>query len=62
MLVSVMKMRADTCRHCGYELEALKKCIVCGKPYQFQCKSCGQESEEQIHPECIKWCCRACFI
>jgi len=54
MLVGVVKMRSDTCRHCGYELEVLKKCLVCGKPYQYQCKSCGQESEEQVHPDCLK--------
>ncbi|HZS74463.1 MAG TPA: hypothetical protein VFA69_08185 [Candidatus Nitrosotalea sp.] len=45
-------MRTDTCRHCGYELETLKKCLICEKPYQFYCKVCRKESEEQIHYEC----------
>lgn len=46
-------MRLDTCRHCGYDLETLKTCMICNKPYQFYCKSCRKESDEQVHDACL---------
>ncbi|MFZ0185188.1 MAG: hypothetical protein WAL88_10210, partial [Nitrosotalea sp.] len=47
------KMRIDACRYCGYELQSLKTCLVCNKPYKFYCKSCRRESDDQVHDLCL---------
>ncbi len=46
-------MKSDSCRICGETLEVKKKCDICNQANQFFCHSCGHETEEQIHNQCI---------
>ena len=44
--------RQDSCRGCGKEVKAIHYCQVCKQPIQFQCLSCKQHIDEQIHFGC----------
>lgn len=46
-------MRNDSCRKCGDELKPKQNCLVCNQPIKFICKTCHNETNEQIHLQCI---------
>ncbi|MGY5149842.1 MAG: hypothetical protein ACW9W3_07240 [Candidatus Nitrosopumilus sp. bin_68KS] len=46
-------MRIDCCRKCGASQEIKQKCSICSQPIKFECKTCLNESDEQIHSTCI---------
>lgn len=45
-------MRKDSCRSCGYELQAFSVCQICEIPTIFHCPSCDRHTDEQIHNQC----------
>lgn len=47
-------MRTDSCRMCGKELDVDMRCNVCNLPITFSCHVCGNITEKQFHPQCIK--------
>jgi hypothetical protein len=45
-------MRKDSCRSCGYELQAFRLCQICEIPTTFHCPRCDIQTNEQFHNQC----------
>ncbi|KAF6246340.1 hypothetical protein C6990_09425 [Nitrosopumilus sp. b3] len=45
-------MRIDCCRKCGTLQEIKQKCSICFQAIKFECTTCLNESDEQIHSTC----------
>ncbi len=55
-------MKENSCRKCGIGLEVKKTCNVCSQANQFFCHTCGYETEEQIHSQCMLVSCNHALL
>ena len=46
-------MKDNSCRKCGDKLLVNKECSICSQANQFSCPTCGYDTEEQIHFQCM---------
>ncbi|NNM36372.1 MAG: hypothetical protein HKO48_04580 [Nitrosopumilus sp.] len=46
-------MPDTSCRQCGGELDAVKKCFDCREPIQWNCSKCKEPTEIRFHSQCM---------
>lgn len=43
----------ENCHDCGGSLDMVETCVICDKPYLFQCSLCYHWFDDPAHTDCL---------